>query len=101
MPSPTKRLAPEVRAALDNLQRQINDQGSKLQAQQELLWVLVDTHPNPEAVLERFRAMGETVVEACRESQIPEQQIRDDEIARFWLGRLLDPHSTKSVCTTH
>jgi len=45
--------------------------------------------------------MGETVVEACRESKIPEQQIEDDEIARFWLARLLDPHSTRSACTMH
>lgn len=101
MPSPTKRLPLEVCAVLDCLQRQINEQGSKLQAHQELLWVLVDTHPDPAAVLERFRAMGETVVEACRESEIPEQQIKDDEIARFWLERLLDPHSTRSVCTMH
>ena len=55
MPSPTKRLPLEVCAVLDSLQRQINDQGSKIQAHQELLWVLVDTHPNPTAVLERFR----------------------------------------------
>lgn len=90
-----------VRKAINSLQRQINDQGAKLQAQQELLVALVDTHPHPAAVLERFRTMGQTVVEVCRESKVPEGQIVDDEIARFWLGRVIDPHAESSPCKLH
>jgi hypothetical protein len=98
MPPRTSHIAPEVRGAIADLQRQINDIGAKLQAQQELLCALVDTHPNPAAAIERFRDMGQTVVDACRESKVPEAQIAEDEIARFWLARILDPHVTETPC---
>ena len=98
MPSRASRIAPELRSAIAELQRQVNDIGAKLQAQQELLCALVDTHPNPGAVIERFRYMGQTVADACREQNVPEAQIADDEIARFWLGCILDPNATNQTC---
>lgn len=96
------RLPTKVREALANLQQQINQQGSKLQAQQELLCALLDAHPDPAGVIDRFRKLGEAMIVACHESGIPARQVEEDEIARHWLAGALDPHSKDDpACTMH